>query len=59
MEVAVQLSAHDALATHARDELNINENTQANTYSGISHCLFIYSRRRIAAIGFHICAAPG
>lgn len=29
MEVAVQLTAHDALEAHARDELGINEMTQA------------------------------
>ena len=29
MEVAVQLTAYDALETHARDELGINEMTQA------------------------------
>ncbi len=28
-EVAIQLTAHDALGTHARDELSINEITQA------------------------------
>jgi len=29
IQVAVQLMAHDALGTHARDELNINETTRA------------------------------
>jgi VIT1/CCC1 family predicted Fe2+/Mn2+ transporter len=29
IEVAVQLMAHDALGTHARDELGINEKTRA------------------------------
>ncbi len=28
-EVAVQLSAHDALSAHARDEIGIHENTSA------------------------------
>lgn len=30
MQVAVELTAHDALAAHVRDELGINEITQAN-----------------------------
>lgn len=29
-QVAIELTVHDALETHARDELGINENTQAN-----------------------------
>jgi len=29
-QVAIELTVHDALDTHARDELGINENTQAN-----------------------------
>ena len=29
-EVAVQLTAHDALGAHARDEIGIHENTTAN-----------------------------
>jgi VIT1/CCC1 family predicted Fe2+/Mn2+ transporter len=33
MEVAKQLTAHDALATHARDELGINDITQAKPLS--------------------------
>jgi len=30
MQVAIELTAHDALEAHARDELGINEITQAN-----------------------------
>ena len=32
MEVAIQLTHHDVLATHARDELGINEITQAKPF---------------------------
>lgn len=32
-QVAVQLTAHNALETHARDELGINEITQANPFT--------------------------
>lgn len=43
MEVAVQLTQHDALATHARDELGINEITQAKPFQAAlaSACSFI------------------
>jgi VIT1/CCC1 family predicted Fe2+/Mn2+ transporter len=43
MEVAVQLTNHDALGTHARDELGINEITQAKPLQAAlaSACSFI------------------
>jgi VIT1/CCC1 family predicted Fe2+/Mn2+ transporter len=43
MEVAVQLTHHDALGTHARDELGINEITQAKPLQAAlaSACSFI------------------
>ena len=43
MEVAVQLTEHDALASHARDELGINEITQAKPFQAAlaSACSFI------------------
>jgi VIT1/CCC1 family predicted Fe2+/Mn2+ transporter len=43
MEVAVQLTNHDALGTHARDELGINEITQAKPFQAAlaSACSFI------------------
>lgn len=42
-EVAIQLTTHDALGAHARDEIGIHENTAANPIqAALSSSSFIF-----------------
>ncbi len=54
-EVAVQLSAHDALSAHARDEIGIHENTSAKPLeAGGFFCPRLFTRCSVSYAGHSI-----
>ncbi|UXP33379.1 VIT family protein [Reichenbachiella agarivorans] len=59
MEVAKQLHEHDALAAHARDELGINEITQAKPLqAALASGAAFHFWRCITCLGCTFCSSP-
>ncbi len=57
IEVAKQLTAHNALEAHARDELGLNEISRAKPLqAAFASATIVYSRGNISSFDFNFCS---